>query len=166
MKARETRILTGYAPGLIGRVVTMHADFYSRETGFGAPFESMIAGGMAEFVSRMAGPSDCIWRLEYDGKICGSVTIDCHGGTDRAHLRWFILDDAVRGGGHGNTLMKLAVNHCDDHGLPEIYLTTFAGLDAARHLYEKYGFHLTEESPGQTWGRKVTEQTFIRRTRG
>ena len=38
--------------------------------------------------------------------------------------------------------------------------TTFAGLDAARHLYERAGFVLCQESEGDHWGRTVMEQTF------
>ena len=39
-------------------------------------------------------------------------------------------------------------------------LWTFAGLDAARRLYERAGFRLAEERRGTQWGIEVTEQRF------
>ncbi len=42
----------------------------------------------------------------------------------------------------------------------QVYLSTFAGLDSARHLYEKCGFKLLEENEGNTWGVRVREQVF------
>jgi hypothetical protein len=41
-----------------------------------------------------------------------------------------------------------------------VYLTTFAGLDPARHLYEDFGFRLTDERRGTTWGPELVEQRF------
>lgn len=46
-------------------------------------------------------------------------------------------------------------------GRPGIYLWTFAGLDAARRLYDDFGFRLVEEQAGETWGTRVTEQRFV-----
>ena len=51
---------------------------------------------------------------------------------------------------------------CDAQGHHRVYLTTFAGLDAARALYERHGFRLVEEGEDTTWGVKVTEQLFER----
>jgi hypothetical protein len=41
-----------------------------------------------------------------------------------------------------------------------VYLTTFVGLDPARHLYEKWGLILCEETEDNTWGVTVKEQFF------
>ena len=43
-----------------------------------------------------------------------------------------------------------------------VQLWTFQGLDAARRLYESYGFQLEEEWPGAQWGKEVVEQRFER----
>jgi hypothetical protein len=43
-----------------------------------------------------------------------------------------------------------------------VYLNTFAGLDAARALYERAGFHLVDEIEGESWGRTMREQRFER----
>jgi hypothetical protein len=41
-----------------------------------------------------------------------------------------------------------------------VSLSTFAGLDSARHLYEKCGFRLVKEHESETWGVRVKEQTW------
>jgi len=71
------------------------------------------------------------------------------------------VDDSLRGTGIGRQLMTLAMQFVDAH-YDETYLDTFKGLDAARHLYESYGFRLTEEAAGTQWGTAVTEQRFSR----
>jgi len=48
----------------------------------------------------------------------------------------------------------------ETNGYDSVYLWTFQGLDSARHLYEKYGFSLSEERTGEQWGSIVTEQRF------
>ena len=50
----------------------------------------------------------------------------------------------------------------DKSGGAACYLTTFAGLDAARHLYETAGFVLEGESDADPWGGGVREQRFRR----
>ncbi|MFW6055249.1 MAG: GNAT family N-acetyltransferase, partial [Thermodesulfobacteriota bacterium] len=77
-----------------------------------------------------------------------------------AHLRWFIVSDALQGQGLGNRLLDEAMAFCKDMGYRRVYLWTFEGLQAARHLYEKAGFELKEQHPGRGWGTVVNEQRF------
>jgi transcriptional regulator with PAS, ATPase and Fis domain len=52
----------------------------------------------------------------------------------------------MQGRGLGADLLGRAVSFCDERGYERIWLTTFAGLDAARALYERHGFVLTGET--------------------
>jgi hypothetical protein len=52
------------------------------------------------------------------------------------------------------------MDHLRRHDFASCYLTTFAGLDAARRLYEQAGFTLTHEEEADSWGTKVREQLF------
>lgn len=159
----QTAIEEGYTPGIIGRIVEMHATYYGNRVGFGAPFESKVAGDLAEFIMRREKPENAIWYARKDGRIVGSIAIDGEDlGGERAHLRWFIVDDGIRGTGAGRTLIRKAMEFCDNRGFRETQLWTFKGLDAARRLYEIYGFSLVEEYRGDQWGTKVTEQKFVR----
>ena len=56
--------------------------------------------------------------------------------------------------------MRQAMMFCEQNGYDSVYLWTFQGLGSAKHLYEKYGFSLTEEKTGEQWGSIVTEQRF------
>lgn len=166
------RIEPGYRPGLIGRAVDMHAQFYARAHGFGAVFESRVAAGLADFLPRLDRPCNAVWTALDGDRIVGTVAIDGEdlsgdapgaGSAPRiAHLRWFIVEDGRRGGGLGRRLLDEAVAFADRTGFAETRLWTFRGLDAARRLYEAAGFVLAAESPGSQWGTEVTEQSFIR----
>ena len=83
-----------------------------------------------------------------------------------AHLRWFIVSEALRGKGAGNRLIETAVDFCRRKRYSRVYLWTFEGLDAARHLYERAGFVLVEQHRGKQWGSEVTEQRFELRIAG
>lgn len=162
--AAKIQITTGYRPGLIGRVAEMHANFYSRHSGFGQFFESQVATGVSEFTGRLGNSRNAIWVAESAGRIVGSVAIDGEDlGNNEAHLRWFILDDGCRGGGVGRRLLTEAVDFCDRQNFSAVQLWTFKGLEAARRLYEALGFELTHEEEGTQWGTAVTEQQFTRK---
>jgi len=165
VSAQDVEIVAGYRPGALGRLVEMHGAYYAREWGFGAFFEAKVAAESAAYFQRYDTRTDCAWFVFRDSKVIGSMIID--GGEAGAaeaggHLRWFILDDGCRGLGLGNDLMRRALEFCDARAFSRIYLTTFAGLDAARALYERHGFCLTGEKQDRTWGRDVTEQRFER----
>ncbi len=156
-------VVTGYQPGMVGRITEMHAVFYAAHSGFGQFFESQVASGVAEFAGRLHEPCNRVWLAMRHGRIVGSLVIDGQDlGDNTAHLRWFILDDGCRGSGVGRQLMREAMEFCDIRGFKEVHLWTFKGLHAARKLYESFGFTLVHEEPGSQWGSKVTEQQFVR----
>lgn len=153
----------GYRPGCIGRVVQLHAAYYSRSVGFGVEFEAKVAGEMGDFCKAYTTGRDGLWLAVDAKEIQGSIAIDgSHGVTDGAHLRWFIASQALQGQGVGRQLLAKALEFVDVKGYERIYLWTFDGLHAARHLYESHGFHLVHESPGSQWGTEVREQKFVR----
>jgi len=159
----QIQIERGYMPGLIGRIVQMHASFYARRAGFGQFFESQVATGMAEFSARAEKHRNGLWVALLGSLIVGSIAIDSEDlGDGIAHLRWFIVDDGLRDAGVGRRLLAKALAFCDQQGFAAIHLWTFQGLDAARSLYEDFGFILVEERPGSQWGKEVVEQRFIR----
>jgi DNA-binding MarR family transcriptional regulator/GNAT superfamily N-acetyltransferase len=157
-------ITAGFQPGAIGRIVQMQGQYYAREWNFPPIFEAKLAGGLADFVPRLGHPQNQIWLATQSGQIKGSAAIDGEDlGDGKAHLRWVIVDEALHGTGTGRKLVTEAVKFCDDHGLAEIHLWTFRGLNAARKLYESVGFELVEEWTGTQWGFEVPEQRFVRR---
>ena len=154
-------IVNSYMPGAIGRITEVHGTYYQQHDGFGLYFESKVASELSEFLCRYDSDRDGIWLALSDGRIEGSIVIDgIEANTEGAHLRWFIVSDSLRGNGAGNKLITTALDFCRMRNYKKIYLWTFEGLNAARHLYEKYGFRLTRQQRGNQWGSEVNEQRF------
>ena len=64
------------------------------------------------------------------------------------------------GGGVGGVLMRAGLDFLAAAGFRSCFLTTFAGLDPARRLYEAAGFVLAGETVAESWGTRVSEQRF------
>jgi GNAT superfamily N-acetyltransferase len=157
----EIAIARGYIPGSIGRVAELNGAYYHDNWGFGLVFEAMTATDLSAFLMRYDDTRDGFWCALLGDRVEGHITIDgAHSDTEGAHLRYFIVSDAVRGRGVGSRLITNAVDFCRDAGHKKIYLWTFEGLSAARYLYEKAGFRLVEQKRGARWGTEVTEQRF------
>lgn len=153
----------GWRPGIVGTIVRLQALYYARAWNFGPIFEAKVAAAMAAFLERY-DPERCrlLAAVEND-HIIGALAID--GGEAEmpqgsAHLRWFILAEAARGRGLGLRLMQEAMEFLHEKSFRHCWLDTFAGLDAARALYERHGFRLTREVPAANWGTPVLEQRF------
>ena len=153
--------VTGYKPGIIGRISELHALYYSREWNFDHFFEAKVATELSNFINRYDESQDCIWSSIINRTLEGSITID--GSSEEsnvAHLRWFIVSDKAKGTGIGKHLMNKAVEFCRLSSVNKVYLWTFQGLEPAKHLYQKFGFKLVEEFDGSQWGTTVTEQRY------
>lgn len=148
-------------PGLLGRVTDLHGRYYHRHWGFDLFFEAKVATEMAAFLERFDPARDGLWVAMVEDRIIGAVAI---AGRDAdtlgARLRWLIVAQEHQGRGIGKALIREAVAFCRHARFRCVYLTTFAGLDAARCLYEREGFHLLEEREDAHWGKTVPEQTF------
>ena len=158
MQMDDVRI-EGYRPGALGEVVALHGAYYATHWSFGPVFEARVAHELGELFTRFDTVRDGFWVARLGGKLAGSITIDGSApSADGARLRFFITSDLARGRGIGNLLMKTALDFCRRREFRRVYLWTFAGLNAARHLYEKFGFRLVEEVRGDGWGRMMQEQ--------
>ena len=154
-------IFPGYFLGAIGRMVELHATYYHLNWGFGLFFEIKVATEMSEFFTRFDERRDGFWTLCFNHRVEGGIAMDgIKATTDGAHLRWFILSPETCGRGFGNRLMEEAISFCKKRSYRKVYLWTFEGLHAARHLYEKFGFKLLEQTEGSQWGKKLIEQKF------
>jgi GNAT superfamily N-acetyltransferase len=163
MMMSNVQIHSGYIPGAIGRVVELHATYYAQQWSFGLFFESKVATNLASFLNRFDEKHDGFWIAVHEQQIVGSISIDgSEAETRGGHLRWFILDSEYQGNGIGKQLLGEAICFCEQKHFQRVYLTTFAGLDPAPHLYEKWGFKLIEEEENNSWGVSMKEQMFER----
>ena len=155
----KCEIKSGYIPGAIGRVTELHGRYYHDNWNFGVYFESKVACELSAFMNRFNPENDGIWFAVVNGRILGSIVIDgIHASEKGAHLRWFIVSDALKG--YGRKLITQAIHFCSTRRYKKIYLWTFKGLDTARHLYEDCGFKLIKQKKGAQWGTEVIEQYF------
>ena len=154
--------LVGYSPGLIGSITQAHAVYYHENWGFDLSFESQVARELAGFLTRLDPGRDLFLAALMGEAFAGSVAVD-GGEADAARLRWFIVEPAFQGRGIGWTLLKRAKEFAQKAGHGELYLWTFAGLEAARHLYERAGFVLAEEHRLEKWGNTIVEQKYLLR---
>ncbi len=155
-------VVEGYTSGCIGRIAQLHAQYYSAASNFGVAFEAKVARELADFCVAYVPGRDGLWLARH-AQVEGSIAIDgSHAATEGAHLRWFITSEALRGQGVGRQLLRAALHFCDGRGYGCVHLWTFAGLEAARHLYESEGFKLVHQSLGAQWGTPVQEQRFVR----
>lgn len=156
-------IHSGYLSGSIGRITQLHADYYAVQAGFGVEFEAKVATELSRFCRSFDPARDGLWLAVEGGEVLGSIAIDgSDAGSKGAHLRWFIVSEALRGSGVGSRLLSAALRFCDDRSHGQVYLWTFDQLHAARHLYEKHGFILARSQRGSRWGTQVNEQLFVR----
>lgn len=154
-------IARGYVPGAIGRISELHGTYYATHWGFGLFFEAKVATELSTFLKAHDARRDAMWTATIDGRVEGGIVIDgSHAADKGAHLRWFILSNALRGKGVGRQLITRAIDFCLEKKYRRIVLWTFEGLDAARHLYENTGFRLVCQQKGAQWGTEVNEQMF------
>lgn len=147
----------GYFPGAIGGVAVLHGQLYAETHGLGLVFEGRVARELADLLLRFDPARDFFRTVRCGDRLVGSIAVDGKRTGTEAQLRCFILAPEARGHGFGRRLLAEALAFCRDRGFRHIYLHTIAGLDASAHLYRAAGFTITEESPGEQWGRRMVE---------
>ena len=69
-------IISGYVPGAIGRVVALHAKYYSAVWEFGLFFEAKVAAELSEFMRHFDKSRDGFWIISQDERVEGGIAID------------------------------------------------------------------------------------------
>ncbi len=153
--------IRGYAPGVLGKIIGLHAEYYHKNWGFDVSFESQVARELGEFMGRFVDERDGLWTAWHGETFAGSVVLDAkEASTAGARLRWFIVAPEFHGLGVGARLIDRAVVFARQTNVPRAFLWTFRGLDAAKRLYERHGFHMTVEHELEQWGGTIHEQRF------
>jgi GNAT superfamily N-acetyltransferase len=153
--------LADYPPGLIGTVSALFGRHVSASHGVNWTLDAMIAEEQCEFFRRFDPERDRVW-VPMEGAVPkGGLTIEGpRSHRESARLRFFILDESLRGQGIGRRMLAEAMQFCRDRHWRRIYLTTLSGLDAAMHLYAGQGFSLVSESRDAFHGSRAFEQTY------
>jgi GNAT superfamily N-acetyltransferase len=147
--------------GDIEKIVRYHDEYYADHYGFNHDFGKYVEGPLIEFFTRNS-PKERIWLLEEHGAVKGCIAL-ARMSDEEAQLRWFYVDESLRGQGYGRKLIKLLIGFAVEKKYQKIILWTVSLLEEARRLYEKNGFVLSEEHSTLIWGRALVEQKFLKR---
>ena len=94
--------ISGWTPGSLGQVVTLHGHYYARDWSFGSYLQTKVAAGMATFIPRLNPDRDLFLVARRGSHMLGFITIDgSETQADDPHVGWFITSDAARGTGTG-----------------------------------------------------------------
>ena len=144
-------------PEDIGYMACLHAAVYIKEYGLDPIFEKTTLPGLLDFLeSKRAGN---IWVAESGNRIVGFIGIIGRD-SETAQLRWFLVDPEFRGMGLGKKLMETGLAYCRDLKYQKVFLWTVKDLDAARHLYEKFDFSITETKEHFLWEKNIVEERW------
>ncbi|MCX6225674.1 MAG: GNAT family N-acetyltransferase [Bacteroidia bacterium] len=145
----------------IEKIVRYHDEYYAVNYGFNHDFGRYVEGPLTEFYARNSS-NERIWLLDDHTDLKGCIAL-ARVSEDEAQLRWFYVDESLRGRGYGYELINLLIRFAVENNYQRIILWTVSLLEEARRLYEKNGFTLEEEHETKIWGRDLVEQKFTKR---
>jgi DNA-binding MarR family transcriptional regulator/GNAT superfamily N-acetyltransferase len=152
-------ILRPPRPGDLGWVVSRHATFYLENYGWREPFEAMCARIVADFGNENDPQRERCWIAERNGQSVGSIFLVKE--TDAiARIRLLLVDPSAQGLGIGLALVDACIAFARQAGYRRITLWTHSVLAAARQIYQRNGFTLTQSQPHNSWGVDVVGETW------
>lgn len=144
----------------IKEIVRYHDVYYAENYGFNHDFGKYVEGPLTEFYNRNSS-EEGIWLLEDKSGLKGCVAL-VRVSAEEAQLRWFYVDESLRGRGLGQTLMNLLTAFAVEKQYKRIILWTVSLLDEARRVYERNGYVLEEEHKSLIWGQELLEQKYFK----
>lgn len=158
--AETVHIRTRLLPSDLKEIVRYHDVYYAENYGFNHDFGRYVEGPLTEFYNRNSS-EEGIWLLEDSSGLKGCVAL-VRVSPEEAQLRWFYVDESLRGRGFGQTLMNLLTAFAVEKQYKRIILWTVSLLDEARGVYERNGYVLEEEHESRIWGRELIEQKYVK----
>ncbi len=155
----QAAILRDPAPGDIGWVVQQHGEIYAREYGWNSKFEALVAGIASEFLLKFQPKWERCWIAELNGERVGAIFVVRKSATV-AQLRMLILTPGARGLGLGGKLVDECIAFARLKGYKKMVLWTNSCLAAARGIYAKRGFQLTQSEPHEGYGSPLVGETW------
>lgn len=144
----------------ISYVIDRQLSLYEAERQFTTDiWKNYLTQGVISLVERFDSKKDCIFILECDENPAGCVAIT-HTENNVAQLRYFFLEPELRGLGVGTDLLNRALDFCCEREYSHVFLWTVSAQEAARTLYKKAGFEITETSENESWGISVLEEKW------
>ncbi|BEI84197.1 hypothetical protein CcaverHIS002_0408010 [Cutaneotrichosporon cavernicola] len=146
LETKDEVTFRGLQPGDIGWVAMIHGAQYFAEYGWGRDFEILAAQVVIDF-ARDKDPRMRSWIAERGGERVGCVFMMRGRDDETAKLRLLCLTPGARGAGLGARLVDEVLAHARAMGFKRLELWTHSCLTAARDIYGRRGFVLTESNP-------------------
>jgi DNA-binding MarR family transcriptional regulator/N-acetylglutamate synthase-like GNAT family acetyltransferase len=154
-----TVVLRTHRIGDIGWVVARHGEIYEQEYQWDATFEGMVAEIAGKFLTHLDPARERCWIAELNGERAGCVFLVKHTGTV-AKLRLLLVEPWARGHSIGTKLVDACIVFARETGYRKLTLWTQNGLHSARHIYQRAGFQLMEESAWHAFGHDLVQQVW------
>jgi DNA-binding MarR family transcriptional regulator/N-acetylglutamate synthase-like GNAT family acetyltransferase len=152
-------VLRSPRPGDIGMVTQRHGALYAQEYGWDERFEALVASILGKFIDDFKPQRERCWIAERDGEFLGCVFVvekDKH----TAQLRALLVEPSARGLGLGKQLVAECVRFATQKRYRKMVLWTNSVLDAARHIYQAFGFQMVKQGKLRAFGKNLVEQTW------
>jgi len=146
-------------PGDLGWVVMAHGEVYAAEFGWDTSFEALVARIVADYAGDHDPRREAAWIAEVDGQRAGCVFCVA-GDEDTAQLRILLVNPGARGHHLGYDLVSTCTEFAREAGYARMRLWTNDVLVAARRVYLKHGFTLTEQEPHHSFGADLVGQVY------
>lgn len=137
-----------------------HRRVYREEYRWGPAFCDYAAHIAETFVR---SERDEFFAAVADGRPVGCIMLCQTEEPAVGQLRLFLVEKGQRGAGVGTALVDALLEKARACGYQRLILWTASPLVDAIRLYQKYGFHKTEQQPNTTWsldGETVMEEKF------
>jgi GNAT superfamily N-acetyltransferase len=151
----EVTIRSGGSAEDLNAIARINGEVFEPEFGMEPSFAAEMAVQLAE-LRRSGWPreGEGFWIAELDGRAVGSITLRSLG-DGVARLGHLALRAEARGTGAGRRLFETVVEAARAAGYERLELVTFRDLAAARELYRRGGFELTDTYQDFRWGRAL-----------
>lgn len=146
-------------PGDIGWVIMRHGAIYAEEYGWNEQFEALVAEVAAAFLRKHDASCERAWIAEVNGEKAGCVFLVRYS-EDTAKLRLLLVEPSARGMGIGKGLVEECIRFAKAVGYKRMILWTNNVLNAARSIYESFGFHLIASEPNDEFGPPNIAETW------
>jgi DNA-binding MarR family transcriptional regulator/N-acetylglutamate synthase-like GNAT family acetyltransferase len=158
-RAQAPYLLRPHQSGDMGWVVHRQGVLYAEEYGYDQRFEALVAEIVAKFIQHFDAKRERCWIAEREGEIAGSVFLVAASKTV-AKLRLLYVEPSARGLGIGGRLVAECVRFARQAGYKKMILWTQNELDAARHVYQKAGFHVTHKERHHSFSKNLVSETW------
>ncbi|PRX96054.1 bifunctional helix-turn-helix transcriptional regulator/GNAT family N-acetyltransferase [Allonocardiopsis opalescens] len=148
-------------PGDLGWVVSRNAALYAQEYGWDASYEALVAKIVADYAAGPDPAREAVWIAEVGGARVGCVFC-VRDDDETARLRLLLVEPAARGLGIGGRLVDECIAFARAAGYRRMTLWTNDVLAAARRIYQRAGFTLTDQAPHRSFGHDLTGQNWSR----